>query len=437
MNAKKILAAALVAIVALPAFVAAEQFEVGPKNEQVVEGHTVFALLENVRQGTAVAVLVRENQPKVLWFNDQYLVGEEPRYPCGGFVMAVNEGGPDPRSWTGNTYPQTQGLLNVIENVEYIESYRITDPNDFEWTIDKYELSYIVQFDPTTFATSGGTDGLILGQDRYPIWVGSILNSDLTDDGTSSCDPIVDAPTGPTAGPPGSGDGYLDPGLNAHCYSGGQYYDDGAERCGPVTASCPGIANPYPGSGPANGLTPVCDWPRLYNGLLFMLWEDLTVLDGSKQYGCADTAGDGSTCVEGNPDFGVNNAEKNGCEEGPTDAHEIQYDCVEEGAPDANEDDNEGNSHAYNPTLCDTDGDGVLGSAGDTPCWGELHTHETKRIDIYFDSTKRPPQPPVRTYVIDDTVGSEAPFHGHTASCGTPAGPPGWISPGGVAPAPC
>ncbi len=427
MNAKKILAAALVAVISMPAFVAAEQFDLGPKNEQVVEGHTVFALLEKQRQGTAVAVLVRENQPKVLWFNDQYLVGEEPRYPCGGHVMAVNEGDPDPRDFSDNgaapnSYPSVQGT-SVVMNVEYIESYRVVDPNDFAWDIDYYLVNYLVEIP--------GSNGDPLQLDRsFPIWAVSILNAGINDDGTSSCQPIVDDPAA----------GYLDPGLNGMCYSGGQYYDDGAQRCGPVTASCTGIADGYPdpatppGTSPPvlttpNGLTPVCDWPRLYNAVLFMFWEDLYVNDGFKEYGCSDADGDGVTdCSVGSADFGADNEDKNGCEEGPTDADEIQYDCVDD--PLTADDDNEGNSHAYNPTLCDTNGDGVIG-AGDTPCWGELHTHETARIDIYFDSEKRPPVSPVRNYVLFDTVGSAAPFHDHQGAGGTPTCPPGWINPGG------
>lgn len=123
----RMLAVAAVLVMAVPALGAATPIVVPPVPEQLVEGHTVFTVIEivaadredtlEVRFAAAVAVLVREYQvdqaraaqrfPGVLWFNDQYLTNpynqidangaESFRYPCGGSVMAVNSGDPDPR----------------------------------------------------------------------------------------------------------------------------------------------------------------------------------------------------------------------------------------------------------------------------------------------------------------------------------------------------
>jgi hypothetical protein len=117
----RMLAVAAVLVMAVPALGAATPIVVPPVPEQLVEGHTVFTVIEIVaatatnetRFAAAVAVLVREYQadnraqrfPGVLWFNDQYLVNPEQnvqnranfRYPCGGAVIAVNAGDPDPR----------------------------------------------------------------------------------------------------------------------------------------------------------------------------------------------------------------------------------------------------------------------------------------------------------------------------------------------------
>ncbi len=397
MNSKKMIVALLVALVMIPAAVSAGTIS-AKKNEQVVEGHTVFAVFERTPQAWAVAGLVRDYGIRVLWFNDQYLVGEEARYPCGGWVFAVPQGAPTPFGVRTSNF----GLTTQPATFSAAGRYRVTDPNDFEWHIDSY--SY------TTSAGSART------------WVVPVLNSNIVDNGVDSCQPIVDAPPA----------GYLDPGLNGYCYSGGQYFDDGAQRCGPVTASCPGIADGYPdpatapGTSPPvntvpNGLDPVCDWPRLYNFVIVGYFNHL-VRSGTKDHGCDDTAGDGSTCVEGNPDYGADAGDKNGCEEGPYQPDAIQYDCVDEdgaGTGDPHSaadpaDDNEGNSHPYNPCACES----------------PRHEHGTARIDLYFSSTFRPPAL-TGGFSIDDTVGSTAPFHNHQGASAVPNCPPGWINPGG------
>lgn len=131
MNTKKILAVAAIALLSVPAYAAATQIVVGPLTEQVVEGHTVFAVIEKARfrnqtiEAAAVAVLVRErvqereNVKGVLWFNDQYLVSPSnidsafTRYPCGGAVIAVNAGDPDPRTMLVG-YNDTDSYTNIM-----------------------------------------------------------------------------------------------------------------------------------------------------------------------------------------------------------------------------------------------------------------------------------------------------------------------------------
>lgn len=261
----RMLAVAAVLVMAVPALGAATPIVVPPVPEQLVEGHTVFTVIEiaavtntsEVRFAAAVAVLVREYAannaaqrfPGVLWFNDQYLVNPEQsesaskyfRYPCGGAVMAVNRGDPDPRVviarigdggagdttigpssytydsadyWT-KPYPGTYSYENdyawigvdpdatevysdtVIGSLagdvdgntfgfappwDYEESYLITDPNDHSWVIDKYN-----------FYTRDGVSGLQnvnnlnskLGVTtdpletiyEFPVWVVNILGT--------------------------------------------------------------------------------------------------------------------------------------------------------------------------------------------------------------------------------------------------------------------
>ncbi len=133
MNTKKILAVAAVALVAVPAYAAATQIVLPGVTEEVVEGHTVFAVIEKARftnvtiEAAAVAVLVRErevareNFKGVLWFNDQFLVSpyvsniNSARYPCGGAVIAVNTGDPDPRTMLVS-YDQTDQLQEFFND---------------------------------------------------------------------------------------------------------------------------------------------------------------------------------------------------------------------------------------------------------------------------------------------------------------------------------
>ena len=238
-----------------------------PAREQLVEGHTVFTVIEvnrttevdgDTRFAAAVAVLVRERVseplalrfPGVLWFNDQYLVAPSTapadvriRYPCGGAVMAVNRGDPDPRMAFVNVHAQagpaeaggpsaypaavdayadadggqanvstttgyaddtdlqtpqrtpsphpsvpSEPLPNWRFRASYVESYQIVDPNDHTWVVDLYRAYY-----RATLAT----DRLAV-DDRvyeYPVWVVNVLGSTtfVPDDGSVDCAPFHDA----------------------------------------------------------------------------------------------------------------------------------------------------------------------------------------------------------------------------------------------------
>src|SRR5581483_4268693 len=246
---KRMLAVAAVLVLAVPALGAAATIVTGPVQEQLVEGHTVFTVIQvavnnttvSAKFAAAVAVLVREQTnsnanfrfPGVLWFNDQYLVNPSSpssgsnsyRYPCGGAVMAVNQGDPDPRMLlvdagdrtlptatrqggsdhdlvTGVGYGDNRSLvgvntanpdvytdtgLSVIQGgagSDYVESYTITDPNDHTWQIDKYQA----------YTHDGLTSGTGQTIYNYPVWVVNIMGGRvfIPDDGTTSCQPYVD-----------------------------------------------------------------------------------------------------------------------------------------------------------------------------------------------------------------------------------------------------
>ncbi len=132
----------------LPAYAAATQVVLPGLVEEVVEGHTVFAVVEKVRfenrtvEAAAVAVLVRErsvsrsNFKGVLWFNDQYLVSPTYvnrtsfRYPCGGSILAVNAGDPDPRTMSVS--------YNRVDQVQ-VRDDRADDPYD---TLGQEDAAY-------------------------------------------------------------------------------------------------------------------------------------------------------------------------------------------------------------------------------------------------------------------------------------------------------
>lgn len=359
---------------------------VGPVREQLVEGHVTFTVIETVANtsveesyAAAVAVLVRELRsaqsgtrfPGVLWFNDQYLIPPSSnapnavtyRYPCTGAVLAVNEGDPDPR--TAN-----------FTNAAYVESYRIRDPNDNTWTIDKWNIS-----------------------NRF-VWTVALYGE----------------PRQTTAGTPDDG----------NCSGANPYTDSGLCR-GPhryaTREICP-VGGPggevadtgdHGGRYPCGFLNSTGCSALQYNAVLYFLMEDLDVPDTPKDHaeGSADRQGDVAGChaMYGN----YTGPYANGAV--------TSWPC-----PD-NDDDREGNSHAYHPNanslllpyagknnhggsaVCDTDGVPRQPSEPDFYYTGDYECHATRNIDIYYGAVPNPTVP--RYYRVLELVGTAAPHHCH------------------------
>jgi len=466
----RMLAVAAVLALAVPALGAAAPMVVTTATtEQLVEGHTVFTVIESSGGGdvngtttfaAAVAVLVREYNsenrnvrfPGVLWFNDQYLVNPqnqkqdaaEFRYPCGGAVMAVNQGDPDPRlilasahvsnggsptgvrtdrfdpangavlsdetpenytmvnasidaaNPTGSTFT-SDAVIDAAAGVSYEETYTIIDPNDHQWVIDVYRA----------FARTVGSNGLSDPVYQYRIWVVNIMGYPvfIPDDGELSCFPFYDTSLSaigdatkdldcalPNPQPPGLGlsgrddpcAGYQEPSRNggAYCYSGGPVPPGGCDAA-PV---------------------------RLYNAVLYFKLHHLT------------DPGDART-------HHANATDTNGCHVG------TEWACP------GGDDNAEGNSHPFHPATHTTSDTGPCvadsaysnqesanggfttnhggstkvgapnanGSYSHAPC---DNAHATRNIDIYFSGNSRPARPLVaKEGIPQDTQGSDAPFH--------------------------
>ncbi|HEX2021118.1 MAG TPA: hypothetical protein VHH36_00270 [Candidatus Thermoplasmatota archaeon] len=346
-----------------------------PQPEQLVEGHTVFTVIQPASPDTgpevteyaaAVAVLVREFKspvdysrfPGVLWFNDQYLVNPSSscsqgancnptfRYPCTGAVLAVNQGGPDPRTLT-------------LSDASYIESYRIKDPNNKVWTIDVWTPD------------NGGTNVTV-----WAVTIGGATNDAnraTADNGNSGCNGLVYT-DGATKKDPGD-------------ENGRRYPAD----CG--ATACPGLQ---------------------YNALLLMRLKDLTIPGTAKNHteGSTDRTGDVS-----------------GCEDTPKYASSTPvWPCP------AGDDNREGNSHPYNPDTATATYAGENNHGGSADCNAGLagndqNCHATFQVDIYYGTA---PVPTTRSYpqvwrdaamtksVYEEdgstanTDGSTAPYHGHS-----------------------
>lgn len=388
----------LAVLMVVPALGAAAPIVVAPVPEQLVEGHTVFTVIEQVNATTtnktqfaaAVAVLVREaiarnvNErfPGVLWFNDQYLVDPVDnsanrvvvRYPCTGSVLAVNTGGQDPRT---AFHPVVVGAPVPA----YVESYLVTDPNDHTWNVDKWFYT----------STTAVTD---------TIWTVALNGNDggynTPDDGTSSCAPYTESTIDTGLAACGPGDGNLavgiPPGQNpGHCNSKGGFLNSGSpDYPTPGTQCAPG--------GGGNG----CD--LRYNAVLFFYLEDLLVAGANKlHHSGAPVAGDDAS----------------GCEtpKTPEQIAAEPYFVDHWPCPGAN-DNAEGNSHPYNPfnglPICPNcvGRNNHGGSAGVVPGTntggdGVQYSHATRNIDIYYSFN---PAPTVRNYRLIDTEGSTAPF---------------------------
>src|SRR5581483_799910 len=411
--------------------------------------------------------------PGVLWFNDQYLVNPSSlsigsnsyRYPCGGAVMAVNQGDPDPRMLlvdagdrtlptatrqggsdhdlvTGVGYGDNRSLVgvntanpdvytdtgpSVIQGgagSDYVESYTITDPNDHTWQIDKYQA----------YTHDGLTSGTGQTIYNYPVWVVNIMGGRvfIPDDGTTSCQPYVDqvlsqvygtAPVPPAdqvypeeqsrslycSTPTLQGHGSpLD--MPARDQPGEPCKTNYVEPAGnsPSGAGVPGdnTSGGYCYDGNVHTAGTNCTdtnlYPvRIYNALLYFHFEDLH--------------------TTGVITHDASNTDTNGCQAG------TEWACP-------NGDDNaEGNSHPFNPygdssvspgsgpntaQACPPAAEGSNpvnhgGSAGSNLC---NHSHAVAQIDLYFSPAGRP-MPPLNPHPGDatrdsDTQGSSAPFAG-------------------------
>lgn len=378
----------LVALVAVTAasvgLGAAAVIAPAPQDEQLLEGHTVFTMLETLtpcadcpppppsgnrtQYAAAVAVLVRERVeefppgsegrgsfrfPGVLWFNDQYLVNptDRPasegdggstysRYPCTGAVIAVNSGDPVPTTggWASNA------------GAVYVETYHIVDPNERAWDVDKWNW------------TTGGIS--------VTLWTVALMNDDASandeDDGECAGRAVEDGCLVPGCGG-GMGDldsvelsalglYAADPGANGRRYP-----------CGDDPAPCEALR---------------------YNAVLYFLLEDLTDRDVDKDH------------TEGSSDW---NDDVSGC-----DANTTEWACP------GGDDDREGNSHPYDPAALLP---GLAATHGGSGLSGARDSHATFRVDVRFGIVT--PQPAEdRVYRVMDLMGRTAPFHCHeTAPC--------------------
>lgn len=344
-----------------------------PVQEQLVEGHSVFSVLEIVNDETtgpvefaaAVAVLVREVKvertgerfPGVLWFNDQYLTNPtrtteagspEERYPCTGAVLVVNASEPSPPT----------GDITQFNNNTYVHSYYITDPNNHAWSIDKWVI-----------------DG------RY-VWTVPIFGNDATystpDDGTTDGCRYVDISCAIQRGQT-----CLNP--------------PGGDRIPRNTRNPGDNGQGYPCTG--------CSPQLLYNAVLYFLVDDL-VQSGTKNHtkGSADYQADGSACHSPGGGAGSN-----------------QWLCP------GGDDDREGNSHPYNGEAGWPTSPGVPAShGGSADCGGtpdrDSYCHGTYDVDIYYGIAAAPWE---RHYYVVDVEGSASSYHCHdeTRFCQQPEMP--------------
>lgn len=356
-------------------------------SEELVEGHTVFTVVEPALNTTserhfaaAVAVLVRQNVltrfdyrfPGVLWFNDQYLTDPDPymmngtcttayceqrgnttRYPCLGAIVAVNRGDAAP-AWLAKPPLNASDFAGT-----YVESYLFTDPNGYSWTEDKWDL--------------GGR----------PVW---------------------------TVG--------LDSSKNPYSDQARQHEDDGNFNCAPLKDGAVHNATGDNGYGYVCGGNggPKCA-QLSYNAVLYFLLDDLDQPGAPKNHtaGSTDRANDVS-----------------GCDDKPDSHFKDNWPCP------AGNDDREGNSHAYYPHCVDPPvtysetvpfpppngttltnecrspflDPGRVNHGGSDDCTGDgiadARCHATRYIDVYYGVA---PVPASRNYVLYDVEGANAPYN--------------------------
>lgn len=426
-------------------------------------------------------LLYVQRYPGVLWFNDQFLVppavetedglgagtnmttrygaavavlvradaGFGVREPCGGAVMAVNAGDPDPRlallrasastptlhadvpdpldDRTGDvdgaieiatyegrgrsssehrievdpsrvhanvTSGEISGEPAILRDMPvYVESYLLTDPNDRRWVVDKYLMTYTYELWGEEYSYT------------YPVWVVNILGApvfvpdelaaatsdcdDLADhddlDGGALCSQPVDTPS--IADAPCMG--YAEPSRAGFCYAGPAYDPD---------TGCEGV--------PA----------RRYSALLYIPWEDLFVAaDAADHCHFAPELGTPRGCVPAMSPAGT------GCQSGSEWSCPGEIPWVSSGM-----DDLEGDSHPQHPFApphtavmpCPVDAANPVNHGGSTVgVKGACdHHHATAAIDLYYSGSARPLPPPARDFVLVDLDGSADPFFDHFAS---------------------
>ncbi|MGQ0534454.1 MAG: hypothetical protein ACT4PT_00065 [Methanobacteriota archaeon] len=152
-----------------------------PTDPEVEYGHTTYVafICERVVNATlkadfaAIATISIERQVLnarhlggILWFNDSILVDSDQSEVIqedimSGFVIAVESGDADP-----------QLASNDWANADYVESYRVTDPNGNTWMVDVYKYDPIdveASVPPTTIgpATVGGNASANSGIEEY------------------------------------------------------------------------------------------------------------------------------------------------------------------------------------------------------------------------------------------------------------------------------
>ena len=391
-------------LLTVPMVGAAAVIVTDPVQEQLVEGHTVFTVIQARKDNTsdreefaaAVAVLVQEHIqtdkyfdrfPGVLWFNDQYLVSpssgpnptvppQSPRNPCGA-VIAVNQGDVVPLD--------AQGRPHVPPTAVHNESYRITDPNDLVWDVDKWN------YDPDGDATTAN---------GYFIWsvptLGSGARYGTADDGKAHCGAAADsAGCGTPLFPfvddtPQRPAGYTGPWpfTEAPAYNDtqGQNPPAGSLNEGRLKGRC--TMTPLGGLAAS---TPPGATGFSYNAVLYFFLDDLTVFGGVKNHSVPSS--DVSRCHAT-----ANNA----------------WPCP------GGDDTAEGNSHPYNQERAwpyqVSEGRGNHG--GSSGCGagpigeGAQYEHATCNIDVYFGYSQGTVIG-AKVYRFMDNEGRTAPYHCH------------------------
>lgn len=505
MRARRTLALGLLSILLLSSLGAATPIVVPPVPEKLVEGHTVFGLIDIVSVvneteaefAAAVAVLVREYQakhraarfPGVLWFNDQYLTdpyqaeddaypgrrsagrNAEWRYPCGGAVLAVNAGDPDPRvaiaqmngtypthplvdrrfngssyeqypagsdqdgnnfSWidlefnlTDPTNPYARAYSDTLRTgSQYEKSYSITDPNDHNWVIDVYKFYQRDHF-PSPLN--------VRGMYEYRVWVVNMLGTAayVPDDPELSCLPFADLLSGRVLSPlcQNADDVQGDDGLPLDCTQSflydrgcngrilGNGYDTGAAEPGYLGSSpyaddpCKDYREPS-----RNGYCYGGQAPSSTSGCADRAETPLRTYNALLYFELKDLKVPDAPRDHSDP---TNSTDTNGCYE-PGSAAWASPD--EYGCP-AGDDDAEGNSHPFHPLTPTHKHDGTkcpdlfrgpnpTNHGGSTDPEARCdYVHATRNIDIYFGS--RPAPPVGRRNAVSDSQGSNAPFHDH------------------------